>query len=45
MVCIDLGLTRQIIRNVRHGIRDKSDLRRCGCPECELALKIMAKEG
>lgn len=30
---------RQVIRNVREGIRNRTDLRTCGCPVCLEALK------
>ena len=32
---------KEIVRNVREGIRTKADLKRCGCDSCERALEIL----
>lgn len=37
----DSLLVNEIVHNVRTGIRSKKDLRRCDCPECREALKIL----
>jgi len=38
---MDEKLVKEIVRNVRFGIRTKAELRRCGCEECTEALRIL----
>ena len=38
---IDIKEVKEIVRNVKEGIRTKTDLRRCGCNNCREALKIL----
>ena len=35
---------REVADNVRAGIRTSGDLRRCGCPRCLGALKLLGEE-
>lgn len=33
----------EVVRNVRFGLRTKAELRRCGCPTCIEALKVLRR--
>jgi len=36
-------LVAEILVNVRTGIRTKAELRKCGCPSCLEALRILGE--
>jgi hypothetical protein len=36
-----LPLVAEILINVRTGIRTKAELKKCGCPSCREALRIL----
>lgn len=41
---IDDNLVKEIVYNVRIGVRTKQDLIRCGCGSCRKALSILNKK-